>query len=79
VLAPVAVGDGAPRHDPQALAAALQPLLRFDTDGAAGKIRARGAGGVVKIENGTRSRAGNGGRARAGTDDDMTLNTKTAR
>lgn len=28
VLAPVAVGDGSPRHDPPALAAALQPILR---------------------------------------------------
>lgn len=30
VLAPVAVGDGNPRHDPRALAAALQPILGFD-------------------------------------------------
>jgi uncharacterized cofD-like protein len=28
VLAPVAVADGTPRHDPQALAAALEPLLK---------------------------------------------------
>ena len=34
VLAPVAVIDGSPRHDPQALAAALEPLLRgLSTDG----------------------------------------------
>jgi uncharacterized cofD-like protein len=30
-LAPVAVGDGTPRHDPTALAAALAPLLRTAT------------------------------------------------
>lgn len=30
VLAPVAVCDGSPRHDPRALAAALQPILRSD-------------------------------------------------
>ena len=28
VLAPVAATDGTPRHDPQALAAALEPLLK---------------------------------------------------
>ena len=32
VLAPVAVADGAPRHDPHALATALEPLLSSTTD-----------------------------------------------
>jgi uncharacterized cofD-like protein len=66
VLAPVAVGDGAPRHDPQALAAALEPLLR-------GRVTSDTA------SNGTaKHRAGNGARTSTSTDD-MTLNTKTAR
>jgi uncharacterized cofD-like protein len=99
VLAPVAVGDGAPRHDPQALAVALEPLLRVDTTDAmggrgSGTGRATGANGAGTVrkgrtgrtggaggkgENGSRAHTGGGSRARAGTDEDMTLNTKTAR
>nr|BFE62399.1 uridine diphosphate-N-acetylglucosamine-binding protein YvcK [Dactylosporangium thailandense] len=76
VLAPVAVDDGGPRHDPQALAAALDPLLQVDAGKTARTTArvARGAG--MRSENGSRT---NGGRARAGTDGDITVNTKSAR
>ncbi|MER7005581.1 uridine diphosphate-N-acetylglucosamine-binding protein YvcK [Dactylosporangium sp. NPDC000555] len=67
VLAPVAVGEGAPRHDPKALAAALEPLLR--ADGRAGIA----GGGRTPV---TAPGAWHG---RAQARHDMTLNTKTAR
>ncbi|MEV8512484.1 uridine diphosphate-N-acetylglucosamine-binding protein YvcK [Dactylosporangium sp. NPDC051484] len=68
VLAPVAVGEGAPRHDPKALAAALEPLLR--ADGRAGIP----GGGCAPGHTGNGARHG-----RAQARHDMTLNTKTAR
>ncbi|GAA3457077.1 gluconeogenesis factor YvcK family protein [Dactylosporangium matsuzakiense] len=73
VLAPVAVSDGAPRHDPQALAMALEPLLRVDTR-AAGRSSGNGR---VGAKNQTSARNANGTGSARGKD--MTLNTKTAR
>jgi uncharacterized cofD-like protein len=79
VLAPVAVGDGAPRHDPEALAAALEPLLRATAGGGAGSDA--GGGTELHTDSDTGTDAGAGGDPSGGdmTLTDMTLTRKTAR
>jgi uncharacterized cofD-like protein len=60
VLAPVAAGDGTPRHDPERLAVAFELALGAGVPDAGGAAWAGGAGGAGAGETGVTGEAGAG-------------------